>query len=370
MPNGLTKADVEHLLTEPSAQAQAQTAAKIAEQFTEARLSDREQELASDIFRTLVNGADVVVREVLGAQLSSSEELPHDIALSLAKDVDSVALPMLRYSDVLSDEDLVEIVSQTGEDKQTAIAERASVSSALSEALIDHGNEEVVNRLVANEKAEIAESGFEKVMTKHANSTSIGDSLSRRASMPPAIVEKVVGAVSERLRDYLSSRKDISTDAAAGIILQARERAIVDLARGGGDEFAVERLVDQLHGQKRLTASLLFRTLCFGDLAFFEAALARLANVPLSNTRILLHEGGDLAFKSIYGKAQLPPRLLPAFREAMRLRDEMDVDGGPDDRQRFQSHMLERMLTAFEGDETLSPDDVEFLMEKLSHMAA
>ena len=83
-----------------------------------------------------------------------------------------------------------------------------------------------------------------------------------------------------------------------------------------------------------------------------------------------LHEGGELAFKSIYDKAGLPARLQPAFHEALKLRDEMDVDGGPDTRHRFHSQLLERTLTAFEGDQSLSHDDVEFLMEKLSHMAA
>ncbi len=54
------------------------------------------------------------VREALAAHLKNSPDLAHDVAVALARDVDSVSLPMLKFSEVLTDEDLIEIVRDQG----------------------------------------------------------------------------------------------------------------------------------------------------------------------------------------------------------------------------------------------------------------
>ncbi len=48
-------------------------------------------------------------------------------------------MPVLEFSSVLSDADLIEIVQISSAEKQTAVAKRASVSGELANALIDHG---------------------------------------------------------------------------------------------------------------------------------------------------------------------------------------------------------------------------------------
>ncbi len=117
----LTRADVERLLTDPSPRTRARTTAKIAAQFDARMLSPAERRVAEDIFRTLVKDAGILVREALAAHLKSTPDLPHDVALALAKDVDSVALPMLKFSEVLTEEDLIEIVRGQEPAKQAAI---------------------------------------------------------------------------------------------------------------------------------------------------------------------------------------------------------------------------------------------------------
>src|SRR3546814_19692385 len=63
----------------------------------------------------------------------------------------------------------------------------------------------------------------------------------------------------------------------------------------------------------------LFRSLCVGDMAFFEAAMARLGNVQLKNAKKLIHEGGDLGLRSLYEKAKMPERLFSAVRAAVQI---------------------------------------------------
>ncbi|KAF0145802.1 MAG: hypothetical protein FD153_194, partial [Rhodospirillaceae bacterium] len=74
--------------------------------------------------------------------------MPHDIAMTLARDVDVVALPMLEFSDVLTSEDLVTIVP-AARARGGAVIRRRKVDSLVSEVLVDVGNEEVITTLVS-----------------------------------------------------------------------------------------------------------------------------------------------------------------------------------------------------------------------------
>jgi len=367
----LTQADVARLLADPSGHVRAKTASKIAGQFDAHQLSPSERKIAEDIFRALVKDAEELVREALSAQLKSTPDLPHDVALSLAQDVDSVALPMLKFSEVLTDEDLIEIVRASGSAKQVAVAQRASVSTKVSDAVVDTGNVSAVARLVGNEGASISDAALDRVIEEFQDAPAVADSLARRSDLPPAISERLVSALSERLQNFLVSKHEISPDVASNLILQARERATMNLVDYGSSDTELDNLVQQLHRKDRLTASLLLRALCVGDLNFFERAMSCLTGLPISNVRILIHDKGMLGLEPLYLRAKLPKTLFPAFRAAVHLVVETDYDGGQNDRERYIERLLERMLTQFNDPaKRIAPNDIEYLMAKLREIAA
>ncbi len=367
----LTQDDVAKLMADPSAEVRAETTAKIASQFVVESLSPAERKIAEDIFRKLVKDVEVRVREALATHLKNSPDLPHDVAMALAKDVDSVSLPMIKFSEVLTDEDLVGIVREQSGAKQVAVAQRPSVSSRVADALIDTGNETAVARLVANDGAKLTEQALGRVIEDYEGSEAVSDSLSRRPSMPAAISAQLVEALSERLQDFLMQKHDVSPDLASNLILQARERATMSLVDYGSTDTELENLIEQLARKDRLTASLLLRALCMGDINFFERGLARLANLPLQNARILIHDHGGLGLDSVYMKADLPKRLYPAFRAGIEILDDTEYDGGRNDRSRFIERLLERVLTQFEDPQSrMTKEDIDYLMGKLEQVAA
>jgi hypothetical protein len=63
----------------------------------------------------------------------------------------------------------------------------------------------------------------------------------------------------------------------------------------------------------------------------------------------------------------LPANLFPAFRVAFDVARETQYDGGANDRQRFSSRVIERVLTQFED---IGNDNLEYLMKKLRQLAA
>ena len=367
----LSQADISRLLSDPSPRTRAETTSRIAAQFDARALSPSERRIAEDIFRTLVRDTEVLVREALAAHLKSTPDLPHDVALALARDVDTVALPVLKFSEVLTDEDLLEILRGQESAKQVAIAQRPGVSERVSEALVETGNEVAVAHLIGNEAAAVSEAALDRVIDRYEHCTAVGDSLVRRPNLPPAISERVVSALAERLRNYLVLKHELSPDMASNLILQARERATVTLIDYGSSDEELDNLIGQLDRNGRLTASLLLRALCVGDLNFFERAMAKLVALPLKNVRILIHDKGMLGLEPLYLRAGLPESLYSAFRAAVALVVETEYDGGLNDRQRYIERILQRLLTKFEDPaERIAADDIEYLMAKLSQHAA
>jgi uncharacterized protein (DUF2336 family) len=155
--------------------------------------------------------------------------------------------------------------------------------------------------------------------------------------------------------------------------LQVRERAtlgLIDPRFGIGD---AEHLVRSLDENGRLTGSIILRSLCFGDIGFFEAALARLAKVPLANARILVHDSTRRGVRAIWDKADMPKALFPTVAVGMEIVAEMGYDGEPHDRERFRRRMLERVLTQCEGTDPskprIDPDNLEYLLRKLGDLS-
>lgn len=364
MDQKLNEEDVARLLANPSADTRAEIAGKIAGQHP--ALSTAQRKLAEDIFRLMVKDAEVRVREALSRQLKENPLVPNDVAVALARDVDSVALPMLQFSEVLTDEDLIEIVKAQSPEKQVAVARRAHVSAHLADALVDSHNEAAVASLVANEGAELTEAALQRVVDEFGSSEMVGKPLVERASLPVTVAERLMAKVSENLRQALAARPDMSPEMAANLLLQARELAVLGLADTDTD---VAKLVDHLYRNNRLTPSIILRAVCMGDMTFFEWALAKLARIKLENARTLIHDAGKRGFEALFDKAGLPKAFFAAMRAAVDVSYEMEYDGGPNDRERFSRRMIERILTQY-GDlgVEFETDDLEYLLAKMNQL--
>ncbi|MDE1147649.1 MAG: DUF2336 domain-containing protein [Azospirillaceae bacterium] len=366
MAETLTHQDVQRLLADPSATTRAELATKLATQVGAEQLSVSERALAEDIVRLMAKDAAVRVRSALSESLKTNPAIPRDIALVLARDVEEVSLPFIEVSSVLTDGDLLELIQSGSEAKQTAVAKRPDVSEGVAHALVDGGAEKAVATLMANDKAKVTEAALTRVLNRFPKSDAVHAPLIERGSLPITIAERLVTLVSEQLRDRLVEKHELSADVASDIVLQGREKATYELV-GVASDAQLETLVEQLYRNNRLSPSLLLRSLCVGDLAFFEVALAQLARIPTPNARMLIHDAGKLGMKSLFDRTGLPKTLYPAIQVALDVANETDFDGGDHDLERHRRKMLERILTQFEE---MGSDDLDYLLSKLSDLTA
>ncbi len=363
----LTESDIRTLVKGATADERAVAAHRLCRHIDRADLTEEEREEAQQILRIMAADAAELVRRALAVTLKSSPLIPRDVANKLARDIESIALPVLNCSPAFSDDDLAEIVRLGGPVRQVAIAKRPVLSTKVTTAIVDYGVEAAVDSACANDNAEFTTRSLEKAVERFERSEKILASIAFRDALPLSVTERLVNLVSDQVREHLINHHAVSPETALAIALGAKERATLDLVDQAGRAADTRAFVAYLNKMGRLTSSLLLRALAHGHMTFFEWSVAELAAVPHHRTWLMIHDAGELGLKAIYERAGLPARLLPAFRAGVDAFHSVDFDGAEHDRPRFQRRMLERFLTQ---PLPTSKDDMDYLLDKLDRLSA
>jgi uncharacterized protein (DUF2336 family) len=316
----ITREDIDMLLKEPSVPMRMAIADKIGNGYNSGLFTEGENKLANEIFRLLLKDTQVKIRALMANHLKHSMQAPHDIIFALANDVSDVAVPILEFSNVLTEEDLILIVRATREHpKLKAIAKRESMSKELSHALIEKRDAEVTKTVIANPGASIAETSLETVLDEFERDNSVLQELVLRGGLPYTFAEKLFATVSAELKKELSSKYGLRRQVVEETATGARETAMLQFISPWMSQHDINLLVDEMQRNKRLTDSVIIRSLCIGDLRFFETAIAKRVGIPPSNARILIMDPGPLGFKALYASCGLPPSFYEAMQIMLRL---------------------------------------------------
>lgn len=362
MRASLTDSDIRTLIKGPTDDTRAMAAHKICRCIEEAELSPEERTHAEAIIKIMAEDAAVLVRRALAVALKNSPRLPREIANKLAQDVDSIALPVILNSPVLTDADLVEIVRASSPAKQIAVASREYISVTVTGAISAYAVSEAVERALSNDNAEFDESGLDAVLSRFEGVSGVTAAMVHRNELPVAVVEKLVSVVTGELFDHLVNNHELPPQIAIDLAMSSRERATIDIVEQAARQSDLPRFVQQLNLNGRLTPSLLMRGLCLGHMDFVEHAMAELGGIAYQRMWLLMHDSGPLGLKAAFDRAGLPPRLYPSFRAAVEVYHSVEREGGVQDRITFRKRMLERTLTLFQS---VPKEDLDYLLEKL-----
>ena len=352
------------LAHEPSSEVRGMLASKLAADYRSNNFSKSEEKLAIDIFHLLLKDADVTIRTSMSEQLAHCAKAPRDIVLQLSRDIAAVSVPILEHSTVLSEDDLIEIVKSTKEViKLCAIARRDSISEELSGSLIESSNVIVLQNLFKNRGAAITASQFLSALEFANDSNNLMETLVERGGLPLTVAEKIYSSATDEIRYSLSRQYKLNKTYVSEIANDAREWALLGLAPIGDhvnprDDEQAQDLIDELHTNDRLSHSLLMRALCAGNMSIFECGIAKLANVPRINARILLMEGSGMGFKGIYAAANMPEGFCEAVKVLLRISLE-ETDFGRTHREDFRKRVIERI---YMGKYNRTVENMEYLL--------
>ncbi len=362
MRSRLTDQDIRRLVKGESAEDRALAVRKICQRIDTPDLTEQEREAANAIIAMVAQDAATLVRRSLAVTLRRSHHLPREIAMKLAMDIESIAVPVIAGSPVFTEEELVDIVRNQPAAKQAAVAARETVTKPVINALIDYADESVMGIAAANDGAEFDLETYERTINRFAHSQTVMDSFVSRAALPIEITEKIIARVSDDALQRLVRRHALPPQIAVDMAEEARERATVDLVDQAGVAPDMPRFVAQLQTSGRLTPSIILRALMRGHMSFFEHAVAILAGVPHSKAWLLVHDAGPLGLKAIFERTGLPPRLLPAIRAAIETYHSIEMGSGEEGRIIFRRRLVERSLTQFQS---VPEEDLEYILARL-----
>ena len=361
----LTETDIRRLVKATDEDDRASAAHKLCRSMDRADLTDEDRAAAQKILRVLAADAAELVRRAMAITLKSSDLIPRDVARRLTADVDSVALPLIGFSPVFSDDDLIEIVKAGSTARQVAVAGRAFVSRDVSETVAAVGCEEAVRTLAANDNSDMSEYALTLAVDRFEGSSSVVTALAYRQVLPLEITERLVAAASDTVREHLVSRHAIAPETAIRLASFARERATVDLVEQASVHADIGAFMAQLNARRVLNGSLLLRAVARGQMNMFEHGLAELAGTPHSRAALMIHDAGPLGLKAIYDRAGLPPRLFAAFRAGVDTWRQLQAEGADTTGEAFREKMLQRFLTQRPN---APREDLAYLLERLDQV--
>ena len=345
----------------------AETAASVAQALSYGRLSKAERQLAGEILELLARDLEVAVRQAVAEHAKSCPFLPRNVACRLAADVETVALPVIRYSCVLTDDDLIAVIEAGVATKLSAVAARDEITARVSDALIATRNRSAIKVLLGNDGAWISAAGYGRVITDLGDERDVQKLLVARPMLPLSVTERLIAVIAEDLQEELVRRQELPPEIAAELIRQGSEKALAQAVKSEGSESQARELAKRLKAQDRLSPTLLLRALCLGDLRFFEAAMGIIAGIPVASARTVLQDGGLDGFRRLYRKSALPEPLLRPFMIAIELIQEVGWDKAQIWRMQYTYVMLERLASEIET--SLGPD-VEAVMASVSRLLA
>jgi uncharacterized protein (DUF2336 family) len=166
------------------------------------------------------------VRRVLSEALKCVPDAPHDIIAQLARDPETaVAAPVLEFSPVLTDEDLIDIIQSSPLTASlVAISKRLNVGEEVSNAIVGTADVDAISTLLNNQSAQIREATLDAIIDAAPVFPSWHEPLVHRRQLPGRAALRIANFVADSLLKQLAARKDFdgATTAALGLIVQQK----------------------------------------------------------------------------------------------------------------------------------------------------
>jgi hypothetical protein len=162
--------------------------------------------LFDDVLRRLSADIEVKARAKLAQRLAGMGSAPPKLVRSLAFDDEiEVAGPVLVHSEQLSDDDLVENATIKSQDHLLAIAQRLKLSEAVTDVLVDRGDDRVVHKVVRNKGARFSLAGYGKLTSRARYDRRLTLALGERSDLPRQYFLKLLEAASSTVRAKLEA---------------------------------------------------------------------------------------------------------------------------------------------------------------------
>ncbi|WP_160300121.1 DUF2336 domain-containing protein [Devosia limi] len=244
------------------------------------RCDDEQVAQYDEVLCQLAELVEVEARAHVAKLLAPLERAPGTVVVKLANDDIEVAKPLLAFSNVLSDDDLIDIIGRQSEQHRVAIAGRSSVTERVGEAIVDHGETTSVVTLVRNNNAEFDKATLEKLVVRATRDAEIAADLRGRSEIDWKSLRGEIDTVAGRVLETLGEVDRRFDPVAAGKVNAVVYNRIRNRAGFSANEWKLAyNQVKALSDRKQLNDRALARFARFGYGHHAAAALTVILKV-------------------------------------------------------------------------------------------
>jgi hypothetical protein len=161
-----------------------------------------------EVISRLADEIEVVARAQLAQRLARIDNAPVSVIRKLAfDDAIEVAGPVLRESERLDDEALIENASTKSQQHLLAIAERKSLSEAVTDVLASRGNSDVASTVARNDGARFSGMGFLNMVKRAEGDSILTEDIGLRQDIPRHLFQQLISKASDNVKTRLAHER-------------------------------------------------------------------------------------------------------------------------------------------------------------------
>jgi uncharacterized protein (DUF2336 family) len=309
--------------------------------------SDDQIGLFDDVFQCLIDHIETSAKTLLANRLAPIDTAPPLTIRALAFDVIEVAGPVLSQSVRLDDNTLIENARSKSQAHLMAISTRKVLSCAVTDVLVQRGNDEVIQSTVNNPGAEFTERGFTRLVNRAEGDDNLATCVGLRPNIPRHLYLKLLAKASDTVRQRLEAANPQHADQVPAVVREATRRARSASSAITRNTEIAHALVKSLHEDGRLDE---FQVATFAEAGKFDeanASVAALASVPVAvaeNMMIETRAEGVMILARVAGLSWSTVRTIINMRDELSGGEPTDIAACKDTYERLRPSTAQQVL--------------------------
>jgi uncharacterized protein (DUF2336 family) len=275
------------------------------------QLSETEIALFDDVITRLAIDIEISARALLAIRLAPIPNAPPQTIRTLAfDDALEVAAPVLSLSKRLDDRDLIENAKNKSQGHLLAISQRLHLSEAVTDVLVERGDQQVLQSTVENCSAMFSHAGFSILVQRADGNERLAISVGARPEIPPQLFRQLLEKASQRARAKLAVMHPEASHEIAQVIAEVSSRMEAEAQGGQEDYSGAMAMVAAARSSGELDDGYVRKLAQAGARAEVTAALAMICDLPLpfveqimkqrrSDILLVLARAADLSWPTV-----------------------------------------------------------------------
>ncbi|MBN2752287.1 MAG: DUF2336 domain-containing protein [Rhodospirillaceae bacterium] len=272
-------------------------------------------DLTIDILEKLARDQLPMVRQVVAEVLKNEVHIPIQIMQRLARDIEiMVAAPVLEFSPILDDADLLEIIDEAPiPGALSAISRRRGVGGDVADSLARSDDTDAIIALLHNPTAQMREDTLDALVDRARVLPPLHEPLVRRPVLPNRAACKLATFVADNLLTVLAERKDLDEETLS-LVRQAVHTRLAETYGEEGEDTRHRAVIERelataraMHAKKPISEEQVLRSIGYEHWAFVKAALIVMSGYSLDFVCDVLESADPNLILALCWRAGLGP---------------------------------------------------------------